>query len=71
MTSSTRLYNKNCIGAFHFGFVVRLINGVFNVNEPTVISQYGSREPFEKKKEIYFNIQKKKLILTMSFTCHS
>jgi hypothetical protein len=49
MRSSTRLYNKNCIGAFHFGLTVRLRNGVFNVNEPTVISQYGSTEPFQRE----------------------
>ena len=46
--SSTRLYRRNCIGAFHFGLIDRLMNGVFNVNEPTVISQYGSTEPWKK-----------------------
>lgn len=45
ITSSARLYKRNCIGAFHFGLIVRLTNGVFNVNDATVISQYGSIEP--------------------------
>jgi hypothetical protein len=46
--SSTRLCNRNCIGAFHLGLIVRLTNGVFNVNPSTVISQYGSTEPWMK-----------------------